>query len=273
MVGAMLVLRVFAAASIVIAAAGCAKGSEGPIGSGGSVGDGGSNVMTTGSNGNGGSGGAPSVGGGSPSGSTTSSSTDASSSSTSNPASSSSTGAGGCSGAHLYISQVQSRGTAGGNDDFVELFNPTAMDVTLDSSWELLARSQSTSSYGSRWKGTGKTIPSGGHYLLVGSAYNGGVGKDGDLTSGVSDASSVLLQHSGSDIDYLCFGFTGSDTFGGTFKCHGSPADNAPHDNTTSGASNSDASIERKNNGCAYTGDDAADFHGVSPSDPHNHAN
>ena len=270
----MLVLRVLFAASIVIAAAGCAKGSEGPIGSGGSVGDGGgSHVVTTGSNGNGGSGngGAPSVGGSSPTGGGSSSSS-ASNSSTSGPAGSSSTG-GACSGAHLYISQVQSRGNGGGNDDFVELFNPTSIDVALDSTWTLLARSQSTDTYGLRWTGNGDTIPAGGHYLLVGTSYNGSVAKDDKLTSGISDASSVLLQHSGNDIDYICFGFTGADTFGGTFKCHGSPADNAPHDNTTSGQSNTDASIERKNNGCAYTGDDSADFHGVSPSDPHNHTN
>jgi hypothetical protein len=99
------------------------------------------------------------------------------------------------------------------------------------------------------------------------------VAADDSLTSGIKDASGVLLQQSGSDVDAACFGYAGMNTFDSSFTCNGSPADNSPHDDTTGGSSDTDVSIERKNGGCAETGDDASDFTNASPSAPHNHTN
>jgi hypothetical protein len=274
-------IRALAAASLVIGASGCAQGTQGNIGTGGAGGFVNATTMDTMSSPSAGGGG---VGGGTPSSSTTLSGMmttssgmgGATSSSTTGPATSSSSGSGGsCSGTHLLISQIKTRGTAGGNDEFVELLNPTGSAVALDSTWVLVGKAQGgTGSYTTRWKGkAGDSIPAHRHFLLVGSAYAGGPSGDDVLTSGIKDASSIVLQNSGSDIDAACFGYPGSDTYDSSFTCNGSPADNSPHDDTTGGSSNTDVSIERKSGGCAETGDDASDFASTSPSAPHNHTN
>ena len=277
--------RPIATASIVIAivAVGCAKGTEGAITSGGDGGSSSPSTMDTMSSPS--TGGAAGTGGGTPSSTTTlagpgTSTSGAgagpSGSSTSASTSSSSGTGGGCSGTHLLISQIKTRGALGGSDEFVELFNPTASAVTLDSSWTLTARAPDGASYTTRWKGgssnqNAAAIPAHGHYLIAGSAYVGSAGADDTLTSGIKDASSVLLEHSGNDVDAVCFTYSGAGAIDGSFTCNGSPADNTPHDDTTGGASDTDVSIERKGGGCTETGDDASDFMNLSPSAPHDH--
>jgi len=177
-----------------------------------------------------------------------------------------------CALTHLVISQVQSRGTGGGNDEFIELYNPTSAAVTLDSTWSVEARSNSASSFTARWTGTTKSIPSLGHYLLVGTAYSASVASDAPLTSGVTDASAVRLTHSGVTVDELCYAYSSGTTTtleAASYDCPGTPAAN-PHDDTT--ATNTSASLERGPGGaagnCTDTGSSATDFKKTAPSTP-----
>jgi large repetitive protein len=176
---------------------------------------------------------------------------------------------------HIVISEIQSRGVGGGNDDFVELYNPTDLPVTLDNTWKLDARSHSAATYGTRWTGSGKVIPSHGHFLLGGSAYAGAAAADELMSSGITDATSLRLTKSGAVVDAVCYAFDAATsapfTSDATYDCEGTPATN-PHNNAT--ATNTDASIERKLAGsagsCTDTGDNAADFFTQMPATPQN---
>ena len=162
-------------------------------------------------------------------------------------------------GAHLLISQVQSRGAGGAPDEFIELYNPTNAVVNLDNTFTLEARSSTALSYGNRWTGSGKLIPARGHFLIAGTGYTGAVAADAALSTGVTDAGSIVLKLSGNTLDALCYAFDAASqlaiTSAATFICSGMLASN-PHDNTGSLASNVSASIERKPGGaggnCAF---------------------
>ncbi|HEX7663128.1 MAG TPA: lamin tail domain-containing protein [Polyangiaceae bacterium] len=182
--------------------------------------------------------------------------------------------------APLVISEVQSRGTGGGNDDFVEIYNPTASDVVLDSAWQINARSAvgtcTSNATATRWTGTGKTIPAHGHFLVANMDYTGSVARDELLGSGIVDASSVMLVHAGTVVDSLCFYFNAATQTSLTscstpYVCEGTPVMNT-HDNTTAGGSNSNTSLERKPGGSAGNGtdtnDNLADFVATTASNP-----
>jgi hypothetical protein len=183
---------------------------------------------------------------------------------------------GGCNINHLLVSEVRSRGIAGAADEFVELYNPTPSPVTLDATWTVDARSTSSGSYTARWKGGGGTIPAHGHYLIVGSTYKQSPDKDDGLSTGITDASSVRLTHSGKTVDAVCFGYDAASlgAFDATYDCEGTPVSNLPHNDGSNGQSNSDASIERKPGGkagnCTDTNDNAADFAAAAPATPEN---
>jgi len=178
-------------------------------------------------------------------------------------------------GTLLLISQVRTRGAGGAADEFVEIYNPGITPVTFDSNWTLAARSSTSSSQTLRYAGTGLSIPAHGHLLIGGSAYSGPAAADAPLTAGITDAGSIVLLYSGNVIDALCFYFdaTTQNAIIG-YTCAGTPVSNLPHDNTTSGSSNSDVSLERKPGGALgntqNTGDNSADFQNTTPADPHN---
>ncbi|HVY47218.1 MAG TPA: hypothetical protein VHB21_15125, partial [Minicystis sp.] len=255
----------------------CAKGATGGFGVGGS---GGSPTSGPGPGPASGSGGGASSSSGSGVVSSSASSSGASSASAS--ASSSSSGSGGatCGGTHLVIGEIKTRGTAGGSDEFVELYNPTASAVTLDGSWSLTARAVGGASYTARWAGGGANqltaaIPAHGHYLIAGTAYAGGPSADDALSSGIKDAASVVLEHAGSTVDAICFGYAGANAFDASYTCEGAPADNGPHDDSASAQSDVDVSLERRPgdpNDCTDTDDNASDFVSTSPSTPKNAA-
>jgi hypothetical protein len=180
--------------------------------------------------------------------------------------------AGACALGHLVISQVQSRGAGGGNDEFIDLYNPTASAVTLDTTWVVDARSNASASFASRWKGTSKPIPALGHYLLTGTAYPVTAATDGALSSGITDASAVRLTHAGVVVDELCYAYSTSTTTAleaTGYACPGTPATN-PHDDTT--ATNAASSLERAPGGaagnCTDTGNSSHDFKTKNPSTP-----
>lgn len=108
-------------AATVTMAVGCANGGSG-AGAGGSSGEGGSDGGGTGEGGSGASG--PSTT------STTNPSTTSTTSTSTSPSTTTSTGPGGGSPAsHVLISEV---GVTPGGGEFIELYNPTASDVSLD---------------------------------------------------------------------------------------------------------------------------------------------
>jgi hypothetical protein len=179
---------------------------------------------------------------------------------------------------HLLISQVQTRGDGTASDEFVELYNATSIPVTFDSTWTLTARSTSSGSYTTRFTGAGQVIPAHRHILYAGTGYNAATTLDAPLSSGITDASSLVLLHSGTVVDALCFSFDAATLAvyanDGTYVCEGTPVSNLPHNNTSNGSSNTDASLERKPGGALGnaqdTGDNASDFSSGVVSDPHN---
>jgi hypothetical protein len=224
--------------------------------------------------------GASSTGGASTGGSSTTASSSGAGGGASSSASSSGTGGGAssssstssgalaCSIGHLVISQIRSRGAGGGSDEFIELWNATPSPVALDTSWTVDARSSTSTSYTSRWTGSGKSVPAWGHFLLGGSAYTQ-TPVDGS-ESGVTDASSVRLLHGTTVIDSVCY-YSGSNPFDASYTCEGTPVVN-PHDNSAS--TDVDASIVRKPGGavgnCTDTNVNAADFATQTPATPEN---
>ena len=72
-----------------------------------------------------------------------------------------------------------------------------------DSSWKLEVRSNATTTYAARWTGTGRVIPAHGHFLIAGSAYTQQPATDESLSTGITDANSLRLTHSGTVVDVL----------------------------------------------------------------------
>ncbi|MFT3766682.1 MAG: DUF4215 domain-containing protein [Minicystis sp.] len=180
-----------------------------------------------------------------------------------------------CNATSILISEIRSRGAGGAGDEFVELYNPTSAPVTLDNTWKLEARSNTTTAYSSRWTGTGKVIPAHGHFLIAFTGYTQMPAPDEALSTGITDATSLRLMHSGTKVDAVCYGFDTTSkapfTTDATYTCEGAPVTN-PHNNAT--ATNADASIERKPGGsagnCSDTGDNATDFATLMPANPQN---
>lgn len=186
----------------------------------------------------------------------------------------------GCVCDHLLISQIRSRGAAGGSDEFVELYNPTASAITLDAKYTLEARSTGSGSYTLRFTGSGAVLPSHGYYLLGGSSYAGSPAAD-DAETGVTDASSVRLLHSGVVVDAVCYAYSPATlsiltTVANGYTCSGTPVSNSPHTDASTAGSNVDVGFERKPGGaagnCTSTGDDVSDFVAVAPAVPRNSA-
>ena len=184
----------------------------------------------------------------------------------------------------LVISQMQSRGTAGGNDELIEIYNGTAASITFDASWTLTVRN-ATGGLGAcvatpsvLYTGANQVIASHKHLLLTASAYSESVPGDATFGAGIPDAASLVLLHAAATVDALCFSYDATTT--GTltgctiaYTCEGTPATN-PHDNTASATSNADNSLERKPGGAGGNGtdanDNATDFSTATPADPHN---
>lgn len=180
----------------------------------------------------------------------------------------------------LVISEIRSRGLGGGTDELVELYNPTVSAITLDSTWSLKSRSTTlvcTNSGVNVWVGTGKSIPAHGHFLIVGTGYTQTPAGDQDLSTGVTDATSVTLLHSSAVVDAVCYAYNAAGmtqlTTGcssNPYTCEGTPLTN-PHNNDN--ATNTDMSLERKPGGASGNGtdsnDNAVDFM-TGPSTPQN---
>jgi large repetitive protein len=173
------------------------------------------------------------------------------------------------------ISEVRSRGAAGGSDEFIELWNPTGAPIALDATWTLEGRSATGAAYNARWKGAaGMAIPAHGHFLLGGNTYTQSPSPDATLLTGFTDATSLRLMQGATIVDALCYAYSSATAmaFDATYSCEGTPASNLPHNDGSSAASNVDASLERLMGGssgsCIDTDNNASDFAPRSPSGP-----
>ncbi len=207
-------------------------------------------------------------------GSAASSSQSASAGSTTTGGATSGTGGGaGCPVTHLLISEIRSRGLNGGNDELIEIYNPTEVAIPMDDAWSIKVRGSTSTSYATRWQGptTGSvSIPAHGHFLIAGSMYAQMPPADVMLTGSITaDSASILLVNLGATVSAVCFAFgADKETAVAAFTCEGKPASNAPHDDSASSLSNVDSSIVRNQNGCADSHDNATDFTVSHPAKP-----
>ncbi|TCV94885.1 hypothetical protein EC912_103374 [Luteibacter rhizovicinus] len=164
--------------------------------------------------------------------------------------------------ADLTVSQFRLRGPAGGNDEFVEVYNSGVTPLDL-SGYKLNASNASGTT------GTRLTFPAGisvapGCYLLLansGSAgYSGSVVPDLKYGTGVTDDGGLaLLSATGQIVDQIGL------SAGSAYKA-GTPL-------ASLGSSNTDQGYGRKTNAAGVpqnTGDNSADFVKVAPTVPHN---
>ena len=166
--------------------------------------------------------------------------------------------------ADLTINQFRVRGPAGGNDEFVELFN--AGPATLDLSGYKLNASNASGTTGTRLSfPAGTTLPSGCYLLLTNSAssgYSGSVAGDLTYATGVTDTGGLaLLDAGGSIVDQVGL----SD--GSAYK-EGTPL-------ASLGSSNADQGYQRLQTSAGLpqdSDDNSADFVKLSPSAPHDSA-
>lgn len=219
---------------------------------------------SSGPSGGGGAGGAPSTGGSGPG-------TTSSTSSTSSTTTSTSTATGeACLADHLLLAEIRTRGPADGNQDFVEILNPTTATVTLDAEWRLEVRGEGAANYAARWTGNGTLSVGPGERVLLANSSEpnplGGSTADAFYGSGISDGASVVLYQGATVIDAMCF-LCDEAALDGGFVCEGSPlmrvaGCSAPGDRSV--RRRSVAGVE----GCADTDASTADLEEAEPSTP-----
>jgi hypothetical protein len=185
----------------------------------------------------------------------------------------------------LYLSEVQTRGDAGGSDDFVEIYNPTNIAVTFDSTWTVWTRSAATNpcaALNKRITGSGQVIPPHGHALFANATgYNGGVMPNGTYSSGFTDSGQIVLLHGSALVDSLCYYYSAATQANLTcasppamwFACNGAVS-NLPHNDNSTATTNVDLSLERKPGGAAgngqNTGDNSVDWNTMVTPNPQN---
>jgi predicted extracellular nuclease len=166
--------------------------------------------------------------------------------------------------ADLAINQFRVRGPAGGNDEFVELFN--AGPATLDlSSYKLNASNDSGTASTRLTLPSGTTLAPGCYLLLTNSAssgYSGSAAGDLSYASGVTDTGGLaVLDASGNIVDQVGM------SSGSAYK-EGTPL-------ASLGTGNTDQGYQRRQTAAGLpqdSGDNSADFVKVSPTTPHDRA-
>ncbi|MCI0663334.1 MAG: lamin tail domain-containing protein, partial [Acidobacteria bacterium] len=162
---------------------------------------------------------------------------------------------------NLVISEFRVRGPAGGNDEFIELYNLSSVPVDF-SGWKIRG-SNSAGTVGDRATiPAGIIIQPGCHYLLTNagaSGYSGTVPGDQTYTTGITDDGGIALTlPDNTIIDQVGM------SAGSAFK-EGTPLANL-------GTTNLNRGYERKPGGTAGSGtdsdDNSSDFQLITPSDP-----
>src|ERR1051326_8091377 len=162
----------------------------------------------------------------------------------------------------ILISEFRTRGPAGGNDEFVEVYNATNAPIDIGG-WKINA-SNSSGTIGTRVTITaGTMIPAHGHFLATNNAaggYSGSVGGNQTYATGITDDGGIAILNTANVIIDQVGMSAGSAYKEGTVL--------------TQLTTNVNRSWERKpgdGNGSTTDPDNnGADFQLISPSDPQN---
>lgn len=163
----------------------------------------------------------------------------------------------------VVISELRARGPAGGNDEFVELFNASTNDVDI-SGYKLQGCASTSGSSSDRTTvPAGTVLNPGDHYLFTNSGsggYSGTVPGDRTYATGFTD-----FQASNASGTRLV------NASGGVIDGGGSPSSPCREETgITTPTANGDNSFERKSGGRQDTDDNAADFVGPKAGTPQN---
>ena len=162
----------------------------------------------------------------------------------------------------IVISEIRLRGPAGGNDEFVEIYNNS--DTVVDiSGWKLMGSSNTAPTGVRATVGAGVLLAGRSHYLFVNIAangYSGAVLANKTYTTGFGDNGGVALTLS----DNTIVDQVGVATINTAYR-EGTPI-------ATQLTTNTDRSYERKPGSLAVTlqdtDDNSADFQLTMPSNP-----
>jgi len=161
----------------------------------------------------------------------------------------------------VVVSEFRTRGPNGGNDEFVELFNPTAGRIDV-SGWKIRG-SNATGTIGDRVAiPAGTTLAPGCYLLIVNTAtsgYSGAVTGDLTYSTGITDDGGLALTRSDNTIvDQV--GMSAGSAFGEGTRL------------ASFGSTNSDRSYARRPTPGSDTNDNATDFAMTTLSGPQNRA-
>ena len=164
----------------------------------------------------------------------------------------------------VVISELRTRGPAGGNDEFVELFNTSGSDVDI-SGYRLQGCATSGGAASNRATvPAGTVLNPGDHYLFTNSGtggYSGAVPGDQAYSTGFTDFAAGTNQSGARLVDVP----------GAVIDGVGSPASPCREGTgITTPTANGDNSFERRDGGRQDTGDNAADFAGPKSGNPQN---
>ncbi len=113
-------------------------------------------------------------------------------------------GAGGPVATHLVVNEIAYKSDSSDDDEFVELYNPTASDVSL-SGFQVLYASASGSPTPAWTGASGDTIKKGGYFVLGGAKFSGS--SSGKLGTALgAKGGSITLTDGGATLDLVGWG-------------------------------------------------------------------
>jgi len=161
----------------------------------------------------------------------------------------------------LVISEFRFRGSGGGNDEFIEIYNPTGSPVNLNG-W-MINGSNNSGTTGTRYTFTTNILlQPGQHYLVAHTGYNDSVMANATYGTGITDDGGVALIRPDTSIADQVGLSSGSAYREGTVLASLTTSADQGYERRLGGASDS----------CQDTSDNSADFQLINPSAPQNAA-